>query len=106
MAALPFLIPTDTVIARVQEQVRQQTGRALAVDGPVELSVLPTAAVRLEQVSLANPEGARAATFASIGALEVAIAPLPLLSGRVEIERFRLVEPVINLEVAEDGTPN
>ena len=106
LVALPFLVPTETVIARVQERVRAQTGRELTVGGPVEISVLPDLAVRLENVALANAPGGEAETLASLGALEVSVSVLPLLSGNVAIDRFRMVAPVINLEVAEDGTPN
>jgi len=82
LVALPFLVPTETVIARVQERVRAQTGRELTVGGPVEISVLPDLAVRLENVALANAPGGEAETLASLGALEVSVSVLPLLCCR------------------------
>ncbi|MFP3468146.1 AsmA family protein, partial [Leifsonia sp. SIMBA_070] len=51
VVAAPFLVPTDVVVDRVRQAVREQTGRELTVAGPVDLSVLPTLRVRLADVA-------------------------------------------------------
>lgn len=102
----PILIPTDMIKSRVASAVERATGRAFAIDGPVSVSVIPAIAVEAERVRLANVEGASEADMVSLGALEIELQLLPLITGSVEIARFVLVEPKIHLEVAEDGTAN
>ncbi|MEQ8965151.1 MAG: AsmA family protein [Azospirillaceae bacterium] len=106
VVAAPFLVPTDVVVDRVRQAVREQTGRELTVAGPVDLSVLPTLRVRLADVALANVEGGRAANLVELGELEAAVSITDLIGGTVSVERFVLVEPTIALEVDAEGNPN
>lgn len=106
VVAIPFLIPVDTIRNQVQAQVEQATGRTLTIGGDVSVSVFPTATVTLEEVALANAEGASEPDMVTLDRLDVALNLLPLLTGAVEVDRFVLEGPVINLEIAEDGTPN
>ncbi len=67
------------------EWMKTHRNRTLAIDGPIELSVLPRVAVKLSQVSLS--EAGRAETFAAIDRAALAVDLLPLLSGRVVVGR-------------------
>ncbi|HEX6141437.1 MAG TPA: AsmA family protein [Geminicoccaceae bacterium] len=106
LLAAPFLIPVDTYKRQVAQQVEAATGRALAIDGPVDLQLLPTVALQADQVRLANREGAAEADMLRLEALQVELKVLPLLTGSVEIDRFVLVGPAIHLEVDAEGRPN
>jgi AsmA protein len=106
LLAAPFLIPVDTYKQQIAKQVEQATGRALAIDGPVSLSLLPSVAVEADQVRLANVAGAAESDMVRLEALEVELKVLPLLSGSVEVDRFVLIQPEIHLEVDQDGRGN
>ena len=50
IVAAPFLIPTDTIFAKVSAQVEKTTGRTLTIDGEKTLSVFPS--LKLEQLPI------------------------------------------------------
>src|SRR3954471_3411995 len=104
--AVPFLVPVEQYKGRIEAEVTRRTGRAFHVEGPVSLSLLPTLAVELNQISFAGPPGARSAEMARLGKLELELKPWPLLSGKVEIDKLVLREPRIALEVDAQGRPN
>ncbi|MDX1541655.1 MAG: AsmA family protein, partial [Geminicoccaceae bacterium] len=106
LLAAPFLIPVDTYKRQVEAQVEAATGRALTIDGPVDLSFFPSVALEAGSVRLANVQGAAEVDMVRLEALEVELKVLPLLGGSVEVDRFVLIEPQIHLEVDEQGTPN
>lgn len=104
VVALPFLVPKDALVARLERAVEERTGRAFDVAGPVDVSVIPNLAVTLRDVRFAGFEGG--ADLARLGRLELRLALLPLLSGEARIDRFVLVEPAIALEVDQRGRTN
>ena len=91
---------------RIQEAVRQATGRDLALNGEigVKLSLWPTIAVR--DVGFANPPGFSRPHLLTLQGLELRLALLPLLTRRVAIERLALVGADIRLETRADGNRN
>ena len=103
---LPMVIPIDTVKGEIIAQVKSATGRDLTIDGPLSLSILPSPSISASKVSLANVPGAAARPLASLGKLELKVELLPLLSKTIVIDRFVLVDPVINLEVDKQGNGN
>lgn len=103
LVALPLLIPADKIKTQVTEQVKTATGRDLSVEGKVSVSVFPSLSVEVANVGLANPGGFRAKELLRLGALTVKLKLLPLLSGRLEVDSFVLVDPVISLEVDSEG---
>lgn len=104
--AVPLAVPTGTWKAEIEQRVTAATGRKLTIAGPVHLSLLPAIAVIANDVTLANPPGAKDAAMASFGKLEVRVRVLPLLSGKLAIDRFVIDKPVIHLEVNAQGKAN
>ncbi|MGH6946911.1 MAG: AsmA family protein, partial [Kiloniellales bacterium] len=104
--AVPLLVPLETYRAQIEQQASKATGREVKIGGDMSLSILPSLAARVEEVTLANASWAAEPTMAKIGALDIKLQIWPLLTGEVAIDRFVLVEPVINLEVSEDGKTN
>lgn len=103
---VPQLIPVETYKNQITAQVRAATGRELVIGGDMDVSVIPKVAVSMKNVTFSNAPGARSAEMATLGSLDVELAIWPLLSGEVEVDRFVLVDPVINLEVDAQGRPN
>ncbi len=103
---VPGLIPLDTYKAQLSEQVKSATGRDLAIDGDVELTILPNLAVTAEGVRFSNAPGGSAPEMATLESLRATVQLLPLIGGDIAIDEFVLVKPEILLEVDEQGQPN
>lgn len=106
--ALPSLVPADRIRQEVAAQVKAATGRDLIIDGKVSVSVIPSLSVQVSNVALSNPPGflGKAKEMARLGALDVHLKLLPLLSGRIEVDNFVLVDPIVTLEVDRQGRAN
>ncbi len=96
--------------ARVAEAVQRATGLTIRIEGEVGLSVasLLSGVPRLtvSGATLLNPPGYSRAALASIRRVEVAVAVLPLLQGRVELRRVQLEGSDIQLERNATGQGN
>ncbi len=106
LGAIAFLVPEDVVRDQVASLVKQQTGRDLTVRGKTSFSMFPNVGVELEDVSISNPPGMKSGEMLRMGSLNLNLKLLPLVSRRVEVERFVLVRPVFNLIVDKKGRRN
>jgi AsmA protein len=106
VVAIPFFVPVDTIKDEIVAQTEKATGRKLSIGGPVKLSLFPSIAVEVNKVAFANAAGAATPDMVTLNKMQVALKLLPLISGEVAVDQFILVEPVINLEVAQNGRPN
>lgn len=106
LIALPALIPADRIQAEVVNGVKSATGRDLSIQGKVSVSVFPSLSVQVGDVALANPPGYSTKDLLRLGAVDVRLKLLPLLGGKVEVDSFVLVDPVITLETDRQGKGN
>ena len=103
---VPGYIDGNAYKSRIIRLAESATGRSLAISGDVSLRLLPSPALSVEGVRLANVADAATAEMLSLESVQVQVALLPLLRGKVEVRSVRLVEPVIELEILADGTVN
>ena len=103
---VPSFINWNQYKPEIVAAARDAAGRDLVVDGDISLSLLPAPALSVDGVRLANIEGGSAPDMLRLGALQVRVAFGPLLSGQIQVQSVRLVEPVILLEVLPDGRAN
>jgi AsmA protein len=101
--AVPFFIPLDTYKAKIIALVKNETGRDLKIAGPVHFSLFPSVALEANDVSLSNPAGASSPNMVQLKTLDVELKLFPLLHGGLEISQFKLVQPIIALEVDKQG---
>ena len=87
-------------------EVREATGRELAITGPVRLGFFPKIAVSAEQVSFSNAAWAKSPQMASLEKVALEISLLPLLSGRIEVNSIQLAGLTLNLETNAKGDGN
>ena len=106
LVALPFFISGDVYRAEITTLVERATGRQFRIDGPIKFALLPELTLSAEDVAFANAPGGEAPHMAQLKSIEIKIRPRPLLSGKLEIDGFALVEPEIALEVDKQGEPN
>ncbi|MCH8489081.1 MAG: AsmA family protein [Oceanicaulis sp.] len=101
--ALPALISSDWLRERVSAEASEAINREVRLAGDVSLQVFPRIQVRARDASIANAPGYGDEPLAEMGELRASLALMPLLSRRIEIEEFVLVDPVIRLEARADG---
>jgi AsmA protein len=104
--AVPFFISADVYKAQITSLIEKETGRDFRIDGPITVALLPQLALSAQDVSFANTPGGIAPQMAQLKSLEIRVRPGPLLSGKIEIDSFVLVEPEIALEIDRQGQPN
>ncbi len=102
----PGLINWNDYKDDISGQVRDLTGRELTIAGDIQLTVLPSPALVVNEVSFANAKGASAPLMAQFKTVEVRVALAPLFRGQVKVETIKLVEPLIILEKLADGKGN
>lgn len=94
---LPAVIPASTYREPVETAARDALNREVSLDGDIALQIFPQLQIRASNVSIANAEGFGEDAFAEMREMRVGVRLIPLLSRRVEITEFVLVEPTIRL---------
>lgn len=99
----------------VAQQASTALGRPVAINGQLTLgwrppqgetgwrTWVPWPNLSATQVAVGNPDWAKAPNFATLDALRVEVAVLPLLAHQVVIPSIELVRPAIDLERLADG---
>ncbi len=99
----PSFVDWNAYKGQIVAAVRDNTGRAAAIDGDIAFSILPAPALRVAGVRIANFEGARSADMVNLKELRVSVSIAALLERRIVVEQLELIEPVIALEIDKDG---
>ncbi len=102
----PLWLPIDTLWQQVADQIKQQTGRDIYVDGAKEFSLIPTLAIELEQVRVTNVVGGTARDMLTVQQLRLEMPWRFLWTRQFELEQFVLSEPVLHLEKNRKGEAN
>lgn len=89
--------------AQIEQQVYEQTGRTLTINGDLGLSFFPSLAVLIEDVRLQNAPGFKAEHFLTLKQARAEVKVLPLLSKQVEIGVVSLSDVELNLEENASG---
>ena len=108
VAALVFVANTidpNDYKEQIRQAVKQATGRALSIDGNIELTLFPIVKLELEQVALDNPAGFEG-RFAEAEYIFAQLDLLPLLQRRLEIGKVTLRKPQLTLHTRRDGGAN
>ena len=103
---VPSFIDWNDYKGEIIAEVEKRTGRTLAIDGDIGLTLLPAPAVVAKDLRLGNVDGAETEDMVDLRELEVRVALVPLLQGRVQVEKVRLLDPVVELETLADGRNN
>ncbi len=90
----------------ISSSVKAATGRELRIEGPVSLSVFPKIAVTAERLGLSNASWGKVPDMLTIKHIELDIKTIPLLKGRVEIDRIGLNGVKVYLQTNASGMSN
>lgn len=102
VTALPHLVPMERIEKEVTTRFTAATGRTLSY-GSVRFGVWPNVGLRLKDVRVSNPQWAKADTMLALDEMDVSLSARALLDKKVDVRKFVLRRPVINLETAADG---
>jgi hypothetical protein len=91
---------------KVVKAVKDATGRELTLGGNIRLEVGLTPTLAVDDVSFRNSSWGSRPELAKIKRFEVQVALFPLLSRKIEIRRFSLIEPDILIETNSAGKSN
>ncbi len=107
LAVIPPLIDWSDYRAALAEALSEAAGRHVRIEGQVGLRLLPTPALRIERLGVGGAPGTEGAgDLLTLARLDLRVALLPLLGGRIRAERMDLVSPVLNLTILADGRSN
>ena len=87
----------------ITQLVKEQTGRDLALDGELSISVFPWLGIRTEQLRFSQPAQIDG-DMLSVETAQLRLKLMPLLGKRLEIDTVVLKSPKVNLITLPDGT--
>lgn len=103
---LPMIITPNDYKPQIIEAVKQQTGRDLVIEGDIGLSVFPKLGLNLGRTSLSNAAGFGDQAFASMEAVNIQVALMPLIDKKVEMDEIVLQGLSLNLQRNKQGVSN
>jgi uncharacterized protein involved in outer membrane biogenesis len=105
--AAPFFIDLNDYKAEIAAKAKEATGRDLAIDGDISLSILPTPGVVIHGLRFGNAPGGSVPDMATLESATVKVAIMPYLTNdTVEVEEIVLEKPVFIFEKLKDGSGN
>src|SRR5919204_214902 len=90
----------------IARQASEAIGRTVVIEGDLHVDFTWPPRLQAEQVRVANAAWSPEPSMLEIRRLICRFAPLALLRRRLVLPMIELVEPVIRLEMSEQGEPN
>ena len=90
----------------IADVVEGATGRELRVAGNLRIKLLPVPSMEANDVTFANAPWASQPHMVRATRVRAELALLPLLKGRIVVDRFVAIEPEVFLETDADGRGN
>jgi uncharacterized protein involved in outer membrane biogenesis len=101
LLAAPSFIDWNRWKPEIEARLAAATGRAVAIEGPVTLALLPYPEASAHGLRVATRAGSGSPELARVKTLEIRLDLGALLSGRLVAASLRLVEPVLELPLPE-----
>ena len=103
---VPSFVDWNQYRDEIAQQVESLVGRPVTIEGDLDFAILPSPALSVNGLRIANIPGASTVDLVTLESLDIEVAFMPLLRGTFQVERTVLVAPVINLETLPDGRNN
>ncbi len=104
--AVPLLVDPNDYRDEIAALAKKQTGRELAIEGDIGLSVFPWLGVELGETRLGNAPGFGPEPFARVQQAQVRVKLLPLLRQEVQVDTLSLDGLRLNLARNAQGVSN
>jgi AsmA protein len=103
---IPMIIDVNDHKDRISLEIKKATGYEVAMEGDIELSLVPWIGLSLGKTHVASPPEFGDIPLASLDELQVRIKFWPLFWGRVEADRIILNRFELDLVIDENGRQN
>lgn len=105
LALLIVFPPTDLIKDQLAKSIGAAIGRTVTIGG-MRLKLRPKLDAEFDRVTVSNPPGMPARDVFTAEKIKTNVDLLPLLTGRVRMNRLDLIKPVFALEEDASGTRN
>ena len=102
--AAPHVVDFNRFKPQMEAWGARLTGRKVHIGGDVQVSLFPWPTLRLRNVSVSNPPGARQPQFLTAEEISTRLSLAALLSGELEIEQVHFTRPILALERLTNGS--
>jgi hypothetical protein len=99
----PLFVDWNSYRAQFEDYGRKLTGRDVTIAGQIEARLFPWPVLVLNQVTIANREGAHRVNLMEARRIEMGMSLAPLISGQVEVDSIAIDTPVLALERLATG---
>jgi Uncharacterized protein involved in outer membrane biogenesis len=103
---IPLFLDLNDYKDQIAEVVKKNTGRELAINGNIDLSIFPWLGLKIGPTRLGNIEGFGPEPFASVEDAQIRVKLLPLLRRQVEMDTVVLDGLKLNLKRNKEGRSN
>ena len=101
-----YTLDLNSYKSLIVEKVQEATGRELVIDGDIGHKLFPRLGLSLGSTTFGNAQGFDDAYMASIEEVDINVAVMPLLKGKVEASKVKLNGLKMNLHTKANGTTN
>lgn len=105
IATLKLVFTPEKLRSMVEPRLEARINRDVEL-GAVSLRLFPRIAIRLSDLSIANPAGFPPEPSLALDAVDVQVRLWPLLRKQLELGQVRLLGPVVRYQVLADGRTN
>lgn len=106
LIAIPLFVDPNDYRDEIGGIVKKETGRALTINGEIQLSLFPWIGIELGEMQLSNAPGFGDSPFAQVKKVDVKIKLMPLLRKQVEMDTIILHGMSLNLAKNTKGISN
>lgn len=106
IVVLPYLIDAQRWRPYLEARASRSMGRRVSIEGEIGLTLFPRTELSLSGVRVANSEAFGAEDLLEVKRMQIRARPLPLLLGRIEVERLTMEGPRLVLGRDRDGRWN
>ncbi len=102
----PGLVPAKTYKGRLEAEASKALGRTVTLGDDISFKIIPQTAFSVTDLVIANAVGFDGDHLARVERADIGVKLMPLFGGKVEISRFVLTRPDLNLQKAKSGAVN
>lgn len=102
----PGLVPAKTYKGRLEAEASKALGRTVTLGDDISFKIIPQTAFSVSDLVIANAEGFDGDHLARVERADIGVKLMPLFGGKVEISRFLLTRPDLNLQKSKSGAVN
>lgn len=92
--------------AKIAAEISQKTGKNVVIAGPLSLSIFPSPNFMVQDVKIFSQDKQISEPLASAAKIVARLDLLPFIKGEFKVTRMSVTNPVLRIEVFEDGTQN